>query len=348
MNQICKFPNLDGKKVLFLAETNFQFINCINIANNMKNSKCDLYINNLYKNTIRVAKLLNELEIFQKVQVYSVNVNKVLKVVRFIKIKETLYKIFGNFDYDVVFFASRDFITRCVITYIKYYNPSISLIAYDEGLGTYISKMETYTNVIEKIIIKLFYNDNAAIITDKMLYKPDAYVGDSDGINLYEMPQIDEKIIQQINFLFDYNDNYRISSKYIYFDEYYDGSDEKRRRVMNILLNKTKGQLIIKKHPQTAEGMYAIGNEYKYSNLPFEVIAANDDDIENKVLITNMSSAVWTPMLLFHKYPKIVLLSPLFNAKEVKDIINKFISSYDKDKIIIVKNFEELEQLSFY
>ena len=102
---------------------------------------------------------------------------------------------------------------------------------------------------------------------------------------------------------------------------------------------------MIKKHPQTSEGMYYEGVEYPYSRIPYEVIAANDDMIDDKVLITNMSSAVWTPMLLYKKHPKIVILYPLFQNYIAKDIIDRLSELYASNKVVFIDKIDDLEKI---
>lgn len=345
MNKIRKFPNFDNKKILFFAETHFQVINCINIAVNMQNCKCDLYINELYNNSADLANRIKKLNIFHKTRLYNVRVNKVIKMFNFLSLKNFIYKMFNTFDYDIIFFASRDFLVRSVITYCKYINKLTLLVSYDEGLGTYSSKMECYTNHIEKFIIRAKYHDEANIVTDKMLYKPEIYIGKSNNITLFQMPTISKRVLEMVNYLYKYNNQKEIDGKYIYFDGYYNGQNKLVQDVIRHLTKKTNGKLIIKKHPQTPNGIYTDGIEYKYSNLPYEVIAANDANIQNKILITSISTSVWTPMMLFNKYPKIILLYPLFNEIISNAIIEKLVHLYSKNEICIIKNFSELENL---
>lgn len=348
MNTIHEFPSLDNKRILFLSETYYQLINCINIACQTNNSWCDLFINEMYENSGELAEKIRELNIFHKVETYNVKYGKLVKTIQFLNFEHYIRQIFKRFDYDIVFFASRDFLARCVVTYCKYIMPQIPLVSYDEGLGTYISKMESYTNFVERAIIKHRFHDNANIITDKILYKPEAYIGQSENIKLYRMPKIDGAVIKAINSLYEYNNQKMINEKFIYFDNYFDGKNEINKKVIECLVDKTKGELIIKKHPQTPKGSYGIGNVYEYPNLPYEVIAINDKDIEKKVLITNMSTSVWTPMLLFNKFPQIILLYPLFEtieANDAKNIIEKMIGLYKKNKIVVIKNLSDLENL---
>ncbi len=348
MNTILEFPRLDNKRILFLSETYYQTMNCMNIAIHTNNAKCDLFINEMYANSGEIAGKIREQKIFHKVETYNVKYGKLVKAIRFWDFEHYTEQIFKRFDYDVVFFSSRDFLTRCVVTYCKYIMPKIALVSYDEGLGTYISRMESYTNSVERGIIKIRFHDDANLITDKILYKPEAYIGQSEDIKLYRMPKIDSAAINAVNLLYQYDNKKAINGKFIYFDNYFDGKNETNRKVLKCLVDKTKGELTIKKHPQTPEGTYAIGNVYEYPSLPYEVIAINDKDIEEKVLITSMSTSVWTPMLLFNKFPQIILLYPLFETTEVNDakkIIEKMISLYKKEKIVVVKNLSDLENL---
>lgn len=349
MNTIAESLNLDNKKILFLAETHFQFMNCINIAHHTTNSQCDLYINEMYDDAKEYAAQIDTFKLFRNVKTYNVGFGKVKKAITFLTFKRYVLKQFGYFDYDFVFFASRDYLARCVITYCKYINPSIKLVSYDEGLGTYISRMESYTNKIEKAYISLRYHDDANIVTDKILYKPEAYIGESENITLYRMPSVDNYVVSLINQLYNYENSKRFIGNIIYFDNYYDGKDDNKKHIIECLAKKTNARLVIKKHPQTPKGAYNSGNIYQYAGLPYEVIAANDMDIQEKTLITIMSTAVWTPMLMFNRFPKIILLYPLFDNGEVneaKKIIEKMISFYPEDKITVIRTNEELDRLT--
>lgn len=348
MIAISEFPNLENKKILFIAETHFQFMNCINIAYHTSASQCDLFINEMYKDVKEYANKIERLGLFRKIETYSINFGKIEKLFRFLVLKKYIFRKFKKFDYDIVFFASRDFLTRCVVTYCKYIKPSIHLISYDEGLGTYISRMESYTNVVEKTIVQIIYHNSANIVTDKILYKPEAYIGESKDITLYRMPSVDSQVIRLFNQMYEYDDFKRFNSKVIFFDNYYDGTDTNKKVVLECLIKKTEGKLLIKKHPQTPDGVYDSGNVYQYSDLPYEIMAANDSDIQNKILVTIMSTAVWTPALMFNQYPKIVLLYPLFDNEGVNDakrIIEKMTSLYLEDRVVIVTSYDELKEL---
>lgn len=348
MNEICSFSGFDNKRVLFFSETPYQMINCINMASHMGdfNSLCDLYVNDMYANSKSVTNKIKKLGLFNITKNYSVAFNKGIKAYKFLNLEKYISEVFGKFDYDIVFFASRDLLVRCVITYCKYIKKSTLLFSYDEGLGSYIPRMEEYTNSVEKLVIKMRYHDSSPdIITDKVLYKPEAYIGEANNIKLYKMPMMTKTVIGRINEVFNYSAEKTITGKYIYFDNYFDGSNEINKKVMASFLRKTNGKLVVKKHPRTPDGAYSGIIEYPYPNLPYEVIAANDTDIHNKVLITDMSSAVWTPMMLFDKYPRIILLYKIFNRTVAKNIIEKLISFYDKDKVLVINDLDELEKL---
>ena len=348
MNDISENLDLNNKKILFLAETNFQFINCINIAYHTKNSICDLYINKLYSNADDYKSNIKETKLFRKIHTYDLNFGRIKKFFAFNFFQKYILKILEQFDYDYVFFASRDFFSRCVLTYCKYVYKSAKIISYDEGLGSYISRMEEYTNKIEKFIIKIRYHDKANIITDKILYKPEAYIGKANNITIYKMPKLEEPIVKLLNKIYNYDDSMKFNSNIIYFDNYYDGKDLYKKSIIDCLISETNGSILLKKHPQTSNGIYDYNNVYDFSQLPYEIIAANDNDIDKKVLITIMSSAVWTPMLIFNKYPKIVLMYQLFDndvTNEAKQIIEKMVSMYPKERIEIIKSFDELHNL---
>lgn len=351
MNKILENIDLNDKKILFLAETHFQFINCINIAAHSNNSKCDLFINKMYKDTDDFVGRIKKLNLFRNVSAYDESFSRVEKTLKFLRHKSYVRELFTIFDYDYVFFASRNFVTRCVVTYCKYNSPSTRIISYDEGLGTYISRMEKYTNRVEKLVVKMLYRDQANLITDKILYKPEAYIGDANKITLYRMPKFDEMIVELVNEVYKYNNSMDFCSNTIYFDNYYDGKDETKKSILECLIKNICEGFVIKKHPQTADSIYEFGNVYKFSHVPYEIIAANDKEIEKKILITIMSTAVWTPMLLFDKYPKIILLYPLINSDVVNDatrIIEKMISLYPEDRIVVIKNMDDLNCIKFH
>lgn len=346
MNQIGSQPDLRNKKVLFLAETNYQIINCINLACHAEGERCDLYICKLYPDTEELAERIRALSIFDKVAVYNdEDSGKLSKAIIFAFLERYIHQFLGNFDYDLVFFASRNFTTRCIVTYVKYHRPDVTLIAYDEGLGTYISKMEGYTNSVERLLVRLKYRNQANMITDKVLYLPQAYMGDGNDIRLYTMPPIDQRVLSLVNDLFRYRDEMQINKRFVFFDGYFDGKDERTIHVLQSLVDKCGQQLVVKAHPQTPDGVYPSGDVYPLSGLPYEVIAANDKQLEEKVLITSISTAVWTPLLLFRKMPRVILLYPIFGVKEVEGIIEKMISFYDTDKITIIHNYDELKTL---
>jgi len=343
MNTICEFPEIKNKKILFLGETHFHVINCINIACHTTDSTCDLFLDTIYEKKSHLYNDVIKIPVFRKIITYSEEYSKVLKTMRILSLRKYISKVFGVFDYDIVFFTVRNFLTRCIVTYCKHYNPMTSLIAYDEGLGAYISLLEDYTNPIEKKIVGIKYHEKNSFTTDKMLYKPEAYVGRLDNIILYRMPVINKDVINIINELYDYNENMKIKEKFIYFDGYYQEEDELKTKVLDCLRTKSKGSFIVKKHPFTPGGLYADVKVYQYSNIPFELIVANDPTIKDKVLITSISTAVWTPMMLFNYNPTVILLYPMFDEMVAKEITNKLSRLNNGGNVYVVKSFSELE-----
>lgn len=252
-----------------------------------------------------------------------------------------------------LFVSSRGAIARLFCMYAAENIPGAKIHYYDDGMGSYTNK-EVNVKKIDILLRRLLVGKKSVEYTfDRFLYSPQFYseINRKDPC-IHSMPKFTEQK-ELINRLFDYDESARIEENIIVFDglleddftEYgkklYKGTIEK-------LIQKSK-DVIIKPHPRAPQ-RYFSAPYYEGSGIPFEVLCANDS-YGNKVMITCMSTSVFTPKMIFDQEPVIILLYKIFDKDwKMRDrFVDRLCDSIRKiyrmpQKVIVPTSMEEFEE----
>lgn len=226
-------------------------------------------------------------------------------------------------DYDQVVVASEDPPSQIFWYYIKANNPKAKLYIFEDGTKTYSFFDRTYSKFKPMYLKRIYGNEFFEEIEGAYLHHPKYYRG-KEGLDLVQTPPIDKsnlEIRELINSVFNYEKEegaIPFQQRFVYFDQAYQFSEELTEQArLHQLVEKIVGedQLVVKLHPRTDANYYT---NYLKGNYPFEVLELNQN-IEEKVLISGLSTACLTPKLVFDEEPYVIILYQLFESGLFKE-----------------------------
>lgn len=228
-----------------------------------------------------------------------------------------------------------------------YYEPLAILIAksifkhcinckfvfYDDGTGSYLTDFDKVVPPRIELLFRVplrFYIPNLVLSFSKSEFGRNESVV-HEKIQIPVVPEFKSKV----NLIFDYLDD-NLNYKYIFLDQYGELYDEATKLISlihsNIILELIDKKMVIKKHPKRTDTVYEdsdLETIRNNSNIPYEITILNDPNIENKCLISDYSTACFTPKLIFDKEPKVVFLYKILHKdsskSEIKRIDNLFL-----------------------
>ena len=224
----------------------------------------------------------------------------------------------------------------------------------EEGNGEYTCMDEN--NIIEE---QQIYEH----IGGRYLLLPEM-AGDKKSVSLYRNPYLNKKeeFRELLKSIFSYEDEIEKYSQVIFFEQpfgndyqcqEYDSFVDKIYKELYFVFREK--DISIKAHPRTERKHNSIN--MIYGTTPWECIANDMEDIEERVLITMESTAVITPKVLYNKEPYIIVLiyfmrdffEYIENGKVMFErtirLFEHVKSLYKTDKFYIPKTMEEYRSI---
>lgn len=353
-------------QVCMIATTPYQVLSCVSLAIN-NSWTVDLYLCNSFPNSQTICKKINELHIFRNVyaidqfKIYDErNKGKLRKrielITRYIRLKSVVETyIDTNNIYNMLFISNNAVICRLTYLYFYKYHPNTIINFYDDGIGSYCNKMIFSPSCIERLYQRLFVNVkfytkhlNLYVYCPEMVSKKIAS-SFSKVLKIYSLSTI-ENIKEIFVNVFGVECEFISQEKLIILDswkkaELYQAGIEKMERIYSRLVNDYHGNVIVKTHPKDSD------NKYRYetinaSGIPFEYFCCMTD-LSNRIIVTNLSSAAFSPKLLFNQEPTIIFLYNIFykdlieNDLHFIEISEYLKKAYSKEKVFIPKTIDE-------
>ncbi len=363
-------------KNCFLCTTPYQILAVLSLLKGFKKTG-DLYIINQFTGAETLAERIRKEALFDNVifideeLLYSRYVRTGPRLKRWLgltRIYEDTDLIVKNFikdenEYEDVFISSNNLTARLAVLYLyKYYGLSTYSL-FDDGIGSYRNKYLGKIGPLGRIYREIFIQKGSGKIkiSDRYLYRDDLY--------LKMNPRNDKEKIHKLNFLsqdnyaliyrlFGLNHTIKINEKVIILDSYR-AEELTEKGVAQIaelfdLISTTLNpdQIIFKAHPRdkTPRGDFHYLASSGDINLPFEVYASLQD-FSDKILITNMSTAVFSPKMVLDQEPTLIFLFKILeheirNHANIDDLVRNFKDLYrDPTKIYVPESKEELEDI---
>lgn len=356
-------------KVCFFCTTPYQIFTTINIVKKEK-FDADIYIVNQFKNYKEISKELKKTPYFKNVIIVDEkkyikrSKNKFVNYIYLIWIYSLTDCIVNDFflnkNYSKIFITSKFLIGRLVCFHYLKSKGNIEFNYFDDGIGTYCNSNLYKTNLYDRIIQLIFFRKDITTINfNYYLYNIDLYNHMyKDNTNklyqIYMMEQSDENK-KTMNRIFNIHREL-ISERYIFFDTIrpneleFEGIKLLENIVKEIKFVVGKNNIVFKAHPRDKNkdlNLKYISND----EVPFEVLCFSND-YSNKILITNISTAVFTPKLLYGREPIIIFMNYIFDKTmkyecRINILIEKFKEIYNSNLIYTPKTKEELIELLY-
>lgn len=351
---------------LIICSTPYQILTAINMKlSGILSDDCDLLVFNYFKDARSIAESIRHVNIFDDVKVSDTKIflDKCLNG-RYQRYFWNFYYIstcrrftekYGYLkEYDRVLYS---FIDPSVVIMSKYYskrNPNVEYVAFEDGLSDYYN-----SQVVMKPRWARIFNISDSVYKRKniYMYSPNLAPSPNGKYKILKLPSPSEssELIKILNEVFSFPCEECITQRVIYFDQLpharVGANDDFNIKVSDILFRICKQDVLVKVHPRRENNIYADKGLlcFPYQSVPFELCCLNMN-IEQKIFITNISSACFMPKIIFDEEPTIVFLFDIEHDENkdtaVKSFLERFKNAYrNKDRLFFAKSFDEVEAI---
>lgn len=356
---------------IFIVTSVYQFMNALTVQLNDPSVKSDiLCVMKLLNNTFDLEKLKEE-KIFEDVYVWTGEIdsfdmttrnkgegvkNTIKKVMLAIG-KKKLLKDFPKIDkhYDEICIGYPDFQTRLACQTLKSKDTVRTLL--EEGMYTYdfLARKESF---LKRTAFKIFIGEDVVSKSKKVyVYRPDML---RLGVQKMEVVKINPElgklnpIIRRI-YKNDFPQIEDIDKPVIMFDQYLENSviTENQCKMAEILTKAFgKENFVVKMHPHTMIMPYSENVPTYTARCPFEILMSAVD-IENKILVSTISTAAMNPKMILDAEPTIIFTVKFVGYEKTEEEMKELVAIVDRlkaiyrnpEKVIVPENIEEFEQV---
>ncbi len=356
---------------LFIVTSVYQFMNAITVQLNDRSVRSDLLCAmNLLEETFNLDTLRKE-KIFEDVYSWTGNVQcfKMINRTKGEKIKNTAKKViyaarkkmllkgFPKIDkhYDEICIGYPDFPTRLACQVLKSKDTVRTIL--EEGMYTYdfLTRKE---NFFKRKAFELFIGEEVVSKSEKVyIYRPDMLrlgVREMEVIPIrpeldslgpiikkcykHELPMIEEIDKPVIMFDQDMQDNVM--------------TDIQCKMADYIVSQFGRENTVVKMHPRTVDIPYGQNIPVYKAKCPFEILMSTID-IENKILVSLISTASMNPKLILDAEPTVIFAAKIAGhdkseaeIEETLKIVTRIKSIYrNPEKIMIPETMEDFENM---
>lgn len=351
----------------FVCSSPYQIIGAISIVKNEK-MNADLYITSEFPGYDNIASKLRNYNLFSSVYVIDSPIFRKRGALASIQItvfsEHTISKYMPkDVSYKYYFASSRSTLKAAQLSVLRRRNPNIKRVLFEDGLGSYSDSGRLLSNVSKqrKIIEKVLRWDLddpqkmcLMVYLPELLSMPEQW----KDIPVEKMPRLEMTPENQalLADVFSINQDDYISESHIIFDVKRRGgkldllsTDEKAilDKCYDIVVKAFNDEVICKPHPKSLEVSNCAIKVYQNQGIPMEVLYHIMNDLESRVLIAYVSTAIFTPKILFDKEPIVICLHNFFPDNEISknfvSIYEKFRSTYrQQERVIAPSSLDDL------
>ena len=355
------------REACFICTSPFQVLGAISIVAKER-MEADLFLIGTFRDSEIVADRIRKYSLFNNV--YFVDPKKIGIRGKIDNIKKIIFAegivnkfLDKNVSYDRYYYTSRSLLKSALLKVLLDRNPEMKRIIFDEGMGTYsgngrLLSVSMPRRVLEKMM-RWKLDDPKK--TEILAYLPDLvkYEKPFDSCIVHQMPYLDYKgdMREMMRDLFAIPEDGIIREQCIIFDTKRNETASLSSEQLDILdqcyekiIHYTgKDKVILKPHPRSTKPCPDGIGTYPYTGIPMEALYTFMPDLQDRILISFVSSAVFTPKILFDKEAVVICLHRLFKGNETsavfEDIFQKMRGAYRQPERVIAPNtVEELEE----
>lgn len=350
---------IDINMIAFICATPLQIFNAVNIMlHDFPNSKMDIYALTFRTDLKKIFDCMDKSEIINNIYYINEllrNNNKFQVIKDYIQVKKVIKNIIPK---------QKEYYTDVFTTWVGGYGTAVyssivksnhvKLHFYEEGIGVYKHRIFEYYGGIKKLYKVLGDKCEADNLEDIYLYAPDI-IYKENRYKTKKIAAIDKEKkddIKQINSVFNLNHKINYDQNIVYLENYLEPSIYGVYEQTKILNNLDKNKIIVRKHPITKSDVYEKENLKIDSNqeIPWELLLMNLENSQEKVFITILSTAVFSPKLIFDEEPTIVILAKAiaeelrgksvyaenFWTKEFEELVYKLKEKYSEPQKVVI------------
>ncbi len=369
-------------RILFVCNTIYQILTAVNIKQSMRPEEtADIIVSDVVVNGKHICEMIEKAGVVETA--YYVQCKKYVpaieypssnvirrKIVNF-KVQRNPEKLIQQYvelnnEYDELFFSNTGGFINDLYRMLKHKNFELKTYCFEDGTSSYTTIWRDWFAEEKEVYGKgKWYRKYLGIhylideLSGYMVYHPELMDWQPD-CGVTKIPLIDRqnnKIMDAINRTFEYEkcvDTYK--EKVIYFEDCFaaDGEAIHDEEVIDKLIECVgKEEIFVKRHPRSQNNTYL---EYglktnRNMGIPWEVIALNMDNVEEKILISHVSGSIAMPYLIAGIQTKSVSLigfNSLLNNSTYNVIqewlLRKVYKSYS-ELFLLPQNVQELEKI---
>lgn len=351
----------------FVCSSPYQVIGAIGIASAL-NAETDIYIFAEFPDYDVVAERISKYNIFSNV--YIVNDKKAMGSGSLASLKITFFSektvsayMPGDVAYKEYYTSSRSTLKTAMLHVLRKRNPGMLRVLFEDGMSTYsddgtLFQVSSLRKKIEKLLGWDIDDPNKIRM---MAYLPELVKAPAflKGHNVEQMPRIvlNDENRRMLADIFSVQEEQMISEKFIIFDTKRRGGalDHLNTEELSVLdecydyvLSCAGEDVICKPHPKSVNRTSCEVRLYPYQGIPMEALYVNMPDLKDRVLISHVSSAVFTPKILLDSEPYVICIHKLMPGTSLSQmftpVYEKFRSTYrEPERVYAPETMEELK-----
>ena len=354
------------REACFVCSSPYQIISTISIQKTNK-FDADLYIFGTFPDYEILASKIQQQSLFSNV--YTIDLKKVGLRGWWAKLKRTVLvnTVIGKFldkraSYKLFFFSSRSSIKSAMLKTLLSRNPDMRIIVFEDGMGAYSDNNSSLVvsrtrRLVEKMLrwdlVDPQRTTFMAYMPQLVHYGPPFDVCSVEQLPRFKPTEDNQRLLFE---LFSVPDDGKINEKCIIFDSKRQGTtllSVDQMALMDqcyevVARHIDRKEIILKPHPRSTETAPGDYKGYPYQGIPMEVLYSDMPDIHNRILISFVSTAVFTPKIFYDAEPIVICLHHIVNDNRISrnydGIFEKFHNTYrDKGRVFAPASLEELD-----
>ena len=222
-------------------------------------------------------------------------------------------------SFDNIFLSGTEMYSKIAAYKIK--TESTNLFYYEDGVASYQSVLDDSTKRKNDLLLKLIWGHRPLEeCRGLFVYEPDYVIGNSFGIDIYQIPKLEKRIFTQIDLkkVF-YASPFSFEKRFVFLNTWFERPECYRFQeelVSLLLLHAGKKQCCVKTHPNelSPDRDHLEGFCYINSDSSFE-ISNYYHNFEENVFLSSISTACLTPKMIYNQEPVVIFLYKLFQSK---------------------------------